>query len=58
MDTRRALAETLVLGIANGLLLGIGLTAANVAYGLLLACGLGTLLSFSYLLAFHRKRWN
>lgn len=47
-NLRRALAVTLTLGIMNGLLLGVGLTASDRSFGLLLAFGPGTLLSLSY----------
>ena len=45
---RSAFAATLALGILNGLLLGVGLTASDRTLGLLLAFGPGTLLTLSY----------
>ena len=58
METQRAMVETLALGLANGVLLGIGLTAANRGYGLSLAFCIGTLLTLSYLLTSRWKRPN
>ncbi len=52
---RRALAEVLTLGLANGLLLGAGLTAAHRAPALLVASGVGTLVTLAYLLT---MRWR
>ena len=52
---RRVLLEVLALGLANGLLLGAGLTAAHRAPALLLACGAGTLITLTYLLT---MRWR
>jgi len=54
-DRRRALTEVLTLGLANGLLLGAGLTAAHRAPALLVASGAGTFLTLSYLLV---TRWK
>ena len=48
LELRRPLVAALALGIMNGLLLGIGLTASDRILGLLLAFGPGTLLSLSY----------
>ena len=48
IDLRRAVVATLALGIVNGLLLGVGLTASDRGLGLLLAFGLGTLLTLTY----------
>ena len=47
---RRALAEMLALGLANGALLGAGLAAADRALALLVASGAGTLINLAYLL--------
>lgn len=55
LGIQRALAETLALGVANGVLLGVGFTAADRAYGLLLAVGTGTMITLSYLFA---SRWT
>jgi len=52
---RRALSEVLALGLANGLLLGAGLTAPHRGPALLLACGAGTLITLAYLLT---MRWK
>ena len=48
IDLRRAVVATLALGIVNGLLLGVGLTASDRGLGLVLAFGLGTLLTLTY----------
>ena len=53
--TRRALAEVLALGLANGLLLGAGLAAANPAHALLVNMGAGTFITLTYLLM---TRWK
>ena len=53
---RRALSEVLALGLGNGLLLGAALTSAHRAPALLMACGLGTLLTLTYLLTMRWKR--
>lgn len=55
-DLRRALVATLTLGILNGLLLGVGLTAADRSAGLLLAFGPGTVLTLSYVCTAWWKR--
>ena len=47
-ELRRVVVATLTLGIMNGLLLGVGLTATNRSLGLLLAFGPGTLLTLFY----------
>ncbi len=51
---RRAVTEVLALGLANGVLLGAGLTAAHRGPALLLASGAGTFLTLIYLLT---MRW-
>ena len=53
--TWRALTEVLALGLANGVLLGAGLTAEHRVPALLIACGAGTLITLTYLLA---MRWK
>lgn len=55
-DLRRALVSTLTLGVLNGLLLGVGLTAADRSAGLLLAFGPGTVLTLSYVCTAWWKR--
>ena len=52
---RRVLSEVLALGLANGLLLGAGLTAAHRGPALLLASGAGTVITLTYLLT---TRWH
>ena len=52
---RRAIAEVLALGLANGLLLGAGLAAAHRGHGLLVASGAGTFITLTYLLM---TRWR
>ena len=52
---RRALAEVLALGLANGLLLGAGLAAANRGHALVVATGTGTFITLTYLLM---TRWR
>jgi len=52
---RRALAEVLALGLANGLLLGAGLSAANRGHALVVATGAGTFITLTYLLM---TRWR
>lgn len=52
---RRALAEVLALGLANGLLLGVGLAAANRGHALMVASGAGTFITLTYLLM---TRWR
>lgn len=52
---RRALAEVLALGVANGFLLGAGLTAAHRVPALLFASVAGTFLTMAYLLV---MRWR
>ena len=54
--TRRALAEVLALGLANGLLLGAGLAAAHPAHGLMVASGAGTFITLTYLLMTHWRQ--
>lgn len=54
-ETRRALTEMLVLGLANGLLLGAAMTAAHRAPALLIASGVGTFVTLTYLLT---TRWK
>lgn len=54
-DARRALTEMLVLGVANGLLLGAGLTAAHRGPALFIASGIGTFITLAYLLM---TRWK
>ena len=53
---RRALSEVLVLGLANGALLGAGLTATHRVPALFAACGAGTFLTLTYLLMMRWKR--
>jgi hypothetical protein len=53
---RRALSEVLALGLANGLLLGAGLTSAHRGPALLMASGIGTFMTFAYLLTMRWKR--
>lgn len=55
---RRTLSEMLALGLANGLLLGAGLTASHRAPALLLACGAGTVISLTYLLTMRWKQFR
>jgi hypothetical protein len=55
IHARRALFEVLALGLANGLLLGAALAAANPGPALLLACGAGTVVTLVYLLT---TRWK
>jgi hypothetical protein len=52
---RRALAEVLALGLANGLLLGTALAAAHRGHALIVASGAGTFISLTYLLM---TRWR
>ena len=52
---RRALAEVLALGLANGLLLGAGLAATNRGHALIVASGAGTFITLTYLLM---TRWR
>lgn len=52
---RRALAEVLALGMANGLLLGAGLAAVNRGHALMVASGAGTFITLTYLLM---TRWR
>ena len=52
---RRVLFELLALGLANGLLLGAGLTAVHRAPAMLMACGAGTFITLTYLLT---ARWK
>jgi hypothetical protein len=52
---RRALAEVLALGMANGILLGAGLAAAHRAPALLVASGTGTFITLTYLVM---TRWR
>lgn len=54
-DVRHALSEVLALGLANGLLLGTALTAAHRAPALLIASGVGTFITLTYLLT---TRWH
>ena len=53
---RRALSEVLALGLANGVLLGAGLTAAHRVPALFMAFGAGTLVTLTYLLVLRWKR--
>lgn len=53
---RRALAEVLALGLANGLLLGTALTAAHRGPALLIASGIGTFVTLTYLLIMRWRR--
>lgn len=53
--TRRALAELLALGLANGLLLGGALAAAHRGHALAVAVGTGTFVTLTYLLM---TRWR
>jgi hypothetical protein len=53
---RRALSEVLALGLANGLLLGAGLAAADRAPALFMACGAGTFITLTYLLTMRRRQ--
>jgi len=52
---RRALAEVLALGLANGLLLGAGLATAHRGHALMIASGAGTFITLTYLLM---TRWR
>jgi hypothetical protein len=52
---RRALAEVLALGLANGLLLGAGLAGAHRGHALMVASGAGTFITLTYLLM---TRWR
>ena len=49
-QARRALTEVLALGLANGLLLGAGLTAGHRGPALLVASLVGTSITLAYLL--------
>ncbi len=53
--TRRALAELLALGLANGLLLGGALATAHRGHALVVAVGTGTFVTLTYLLT---TRWR
>jgi len=52
---RRAIAEVLALGLANGLLLGAAIAAANRGHALFVASGAGTFITLTYLLI---TRWR
>ena len=52
---RRALAEVLALGLANGLLLGAALATAHPGHALAVATGSGTFITLTYLLV---TRWR
>jgi hypothetical protein len=54
-DARRVLSEVLALGVANGLLMGTALTASHRGPALLMASGVGTFVTLTYLL---ETRWR
>jgi threonine/homoserine/homoserine lactone efflux protein len=52
----RAFGELLALGVANGLLLGAGLAAADRVHALVVATGAGTFISLTYLVVTRFRR--